>query len=228
MAKFSERLKLLRKEHELSQAELARQIGTSKSSINMYERGEREPGIETLEAIADYFNVDMDYLLGKTDHRNKYEWLDGLVESRDTVHGTEDTVTIGIIGEVAAGYEHMAIENWASESAEIPRAWLHGRSASDFFALRVIHDSMYPLYMDGDIVIVLKQSTMNRSGEIGVVVYGDDKATLKKIEYVAGEDWMKLVPVNPEYAPKTITGEDLEHCRVLGVPKILIRDMGNS
>ena len=71
MAHFSDRLKLLRREHNLSQMELARQLGcVSKSSVNMYERGEREPSFETLEAIADYFNVDLDYLLGKSDIRN--------------------------------------------------------------------------------------------------------------------------------------------------------------
>lgn len=73
MAKFSERLKLLRNEAGFSQQELASQIGgISKSSINMYERGEREPGLETTEAIADFFNVDVDYLYGRTDIRNRY------------------------------------------------------------------------------------------------------------------------------------------------------------
>ena len=70
MQKFNERLRLLRKEAGLSQQEFAKQIGMSKSSVNMYERGEREPGFETLECIADYFNVDMNYLLGKSDIRN--------------------------------------------------------------------------------------------------------------------------------------------------------------
>lgn len=65
MSLFSERLRALRRQRELSQAELARGLKISKSSVNMYERGEREPGIETLEAIADYFNIDMNYLLGK-------------------------------------------------------------------------------------------------------------------------------------------------------------------
>lgn len=72
MAKFSERLRLLRKNAGLSQQEFANLLGTvSKSSINMYERGEREPSIETLEGIADFFNVDLDYLLGKTDIPNR-------------------------------------------------------------------------------------------------------------------------------------------------------------
>lgn len=76
MAKFSERLRSLRNERGLSQQELANQLRcVSKSSVNMYERGEREPNFETLEAIADYFNVDMDYLLGKTNTPNIYREL---------------------------------------------------------------------------------------------------------------------------------------------------------
>lgn len=82
MPKFSERLKSLRKEFNLSQQELANQLGCiSKSSVNMYERGEREPGLETLEAIADYFNVDMDYLLGKSNTPNRYkDFMDSILE----------------------------------------------------------------------------------------------------------------------------------------------------
>ncbi|MCI5679701.1 MAG: helix-turn-helix domain-containing protein [Bacteroidales bacterium] len=67
MATFAERLKFLRTDRELTRHALSNLIGISHSSINMYERGEREPGLETLEIIADYFNVDMDYLLGRQD-----------------------------------------------------------------------------------------------------------------------------------------------------------------
>lgn len=62
---FNERLKELRNRRSLSQADLADAIGVSKSAVSMYERGERNPDFETLEAIADFFNVDMNYLLGK-------------------------------------------------------------------------------------------------------------------------------------------------------------------
>lgn len=71
MIKFNEQLRLLRKERGLSQQELADRIGLSKSSINMYERGEREPGIDTLKRIAAFYNVDIDFLLGKTSSRRK-------------------------------------------------------------------------------------------------------------------------------------------------------------
>lgn len=65
METFGQRLKSLRNKRGISQNELSKHIGVSKSSVNMYERDEREPGFETLEAIADFFNVNMDYLLGR-------------------------------------------------------------------------------------------------------------------------------------------------------------------
>lgn len=71
MAQFDKILKMLRNEKNMSQQELADALGISKSSINMYERGERQPNFETLEAIADYFNVDIDYLLGRTTKTTK-------------------------------------------------------------------------------------------------------------------------------------------------------------
>ena len=66
MSIFSERLKNLRQSFSLTQPELADKIGVSRSTISMYEQGAREPDFETLEAIADFFNVDMNYLTGKT------------------------------------------------------------------------------------------------------------------------------------------------------------------
>ena len=61
MATFAERLKSLRREKGWSQQRLADELDLSKSSVNMYERGEREPGFETMEAIADLFNVCLLY-----------------------------------------------------------------------------------------------------------------------------------------------------------------------
>ena len=67
MATFSERIKSLRLSKNKTQAELAEYLKVSKSIISMYERGERVPGYEMQEALADYFNVDLDYLMGRSD-----------------------------------------------------------------------------------------------------------------------------------------------------------------
>lgn len=72
MATFSERLKELRKSRHLSQRELADKMHISKSAVSMYESGQREPDHKTLEEIADYFNVDIDYLLGRKDTTHRF------------------------------------------------------------------------------------------------------------------------------------------------------------
>ena len=67
MAHFSDRIKSLRIERGITQEQLAAMLKVSRSTIGMYEAGKREPDFETSEAIADIFNVDMDYLTGRSD-----------------------------------------------------------------------------------------------------------------------------------------------------------------
>ena len=64
MSAFSEMLVKLRKQDELTQAEAARLMGITRSALSMYETGKREPDFETLELIADFYNVDMNTLMG--------------------------------------------------------------------------------------------------------------------------------------------------------------------
>ncbi len=89
MADFANVLRQLRNERGLSQQELARLLGISKSAVNMYERGERQPNFETLELIADFFNVDTDYLLGRT-NTARIAYPDTVAAHFDTDDLTED------------------------------------------------------------------------------------------------------------------------------------------
>lgn len=61
------RLKALRKAKRISQLKLAMDLGTNQNTISRYETGEREADYKMLIAIADYFNVSIDYLLERTD-----------------------------------------------------------------------------------------------------------------------------------------------------------------
>lgn len=62
-----ENLKKLRKKHKISQKQLADVIGVSQQSINKYENHNIEPDIDTLKALANYFNTSIDYLVGYSD-----------------------------------------------------------------------------------------------------------------------------------------------------------------
>ena len=62
------RLKELRKKKGISQLRLATDLNTTQNTISRYETGEREPGINELIKIADYFNVSVDYLIGRTEN----------------------------------------------------------------------------------------------------------------------------------------------------------------
>ena len=64
------RLKALRKERNVSQLKLALDLNMNQNSISRYETGEREADYETLIRFADYFDVSLDYLLGRTDKRD--------------------------------------------------------------------------------------------------------------------------------------------------------------
>lgn len=61
------RLREIRRRKGISQLKLAMDLNTSQNTISRYETGEREPGINELIKIADYFNVSVDYLIGRVD-----------------------------------------------------------------------------------------------------------------------------------------------------------------
>lgn len=66
---FGQKLRYLRKEKDLTQEELSKLIKVSRAAIGRYENDERTPDYETLKGFADFFNVSVDYLLGRTNIR---------------------------------------------------------------------------------------------------------------------------------------------------------------
>lgn len=218
-----------RKELDLTLEEIGIATGVGKSTVKKWETGFiSNMGRDKIKQLAKVLNVSPSVFINESidDYSvavniDKYN---GNIITLASPTVTDDVVTFPIIGNIAAGYDEIAVEDWSGETVDVPVSYLRGRNKSEFFVLKVKGDSMYPLYHEGDKVLILKQSTLNRSGDIGAVMYEGECATLKKIEYVNGEDWMRLIPLNPNYIPKTIEGVDLENCRVLGIPFVLIRE----
>lgn len=83
---------------------------------------------------------------------------------------------------------------------------------------------MSPKLLNGDRVLVKRCDSVD-SGTIVVFLYNGIESTVKRVRYVAGEDWLELVPDNPDYPVKRVEGPDLERCRVLGKIVYLFRKM---
>lgn len=239
--KFANRLKSLRQEKGLSLRELAEMCETSKSAIGMYERGERRPKYETLEALADIFNVDMDYLLGKSDTRNKMTARQSSEENPwelelcDTFQELDIDDQIKVVQQVKAYVKDRSVildvypiktkrlpllgnvacgePKYADEQLE---AYVSADDDIDAdFCLRAKGDSMINARIfDGDILFVKCQEEVD-DGDIAVVLI-DDETTVKRFYHDKENDIITLVPENPTYKPMRYAGTKLSEIRVLG------------
>lgn len=215
---IGERIRYLRKKNAMTQTDIAKKLNIATQTVFKYEKNiVTSIPMDNIEKLAELFDVTPAYLMGWEDTENQQTMLPPQI--------TENVTVYPVIGEIAAGYDNIALETWSGDTVEIPNSYIKGHRKDEFIVLCVKGDSMYPIYQDGDKVLILRQATLNNSGDVGAVIYGDETATIKKVEYVQGEDWLRLVPLNPLYKPLTIAGVDLEHCRVIGIPKMLIREI---
>ena len=202
---FASVLKSLRQERNLSQKELADKLGTSKSTIGMYEQGKRMPKSEKMSEIATFFSVSTDYLMGRASSTTSM--TDAIMEKL----GISKIVSnkIPMLGKVACGEPIMCEELYETYIES-------GADINADFCLRAQGDSMINARIfDGDIVFIRAQE-MVENGEIAVVIINDDTATLKRFYYDREANSVILRPENPIYKPMIFTGEALNHIRVLG------------
>lgn len=203
-------LRKLRKAKGFTQKQLADLVDVSDSMISQLESGVKDPSFELALKIAEVLDC---------------ESADLVTERTNSPALATNYVTFPIIGEVAAHYDHFGEENWTNGEIDIPESWLHGRPREEYFVLRVDGDSMHPDYQNGDIVLVHSQPVLDRNGQIAVVRYDSEIATLKRVDQ--GEGFVKLYPINTKYPPLTITGDHLHMSEfsILGIPKMLIRNI---
>lgn len=210
---FAKNLKYHMNRLGLSATDISTRLHVSNSSVSDWANAKKMPRMDKIETLASIFGVQKSDLIEERESKQKYL-------SPDI---TSDFETFPVIGDLAAGYDHLAVEDWSGETIDIPSRYLKGHAKEDYIVLSVKGDSMYPLYHEGDKVLILRQDTLPEAGAVCAVLYRDEFATLKKVE--CGEDFVRLVPLNMNYGPRTITGEDLHHFRIIGVPKLLIREL---
>lgn len=97
---IGKRIKTLRNERNLLQKDLAEQLNLSQQTISLYESEKRQPDYQILQSIADFFNVSVDYLLGRTN-----------IKDPSTLPNKEDEIEYGTNNEIVTEIEKLSTES---------------------------------------------------------------------------------------------------------------------
>lgn len=163
------------------------------------------PRIDKIEILANYFDIK------KSD----------LVENKEKVDKLGNPVTsIPILGTVKAGYDYLAQENWVG-IIDVETSLVG--NGNDYFALKIIGDSMSPVLIQDDIVVIKKQNDFE-NGDIVVAIVNGNEATIKKGKKT--DSSITLQPLNPSYDPLVFTYDEVKSIPVtiVGIVKQLKRD----
>jgi len=197
---FGERLAQLRKQKGISQYKLAELLGMSRGQIANYEQGAREPDFYTLQKFTDFFEVTVDYLLGRlqTDFLNV----------KDNVIPYDNLVQLPVLGSIRAGQPIEMVA--AQDGTELVESDLI--RGHDAFILRVQGDSMVgDNIFDGDRVVVIFTPDYSPSDICVVAVDGYD-ATIKRVK--CHNEVCVLVPSNPSMEPMVYRADEIH---IIGV-----------
>lgn len=196
MDTIGDRLRRLRDEKDVTQAEVAKALGVDRSTLAYWEIGKRDPDSETIKKLANYYNVSTDYLLGRT-----------AVRDLSAAYLVGETTQVPVVGVIRAGEPILATENIIGYETVEKDAVKNG----EYFYLKVAGDSMIGARIhDGDLVLVRRQDDVD-DGEIAVVLLDCEEATLKKIYRQNGQ--VILQAENPKYPPRVIKRGDV---RIIG------------
>jgi repressor LexA len=117
-------------------------------------------------------------------------------------------VEVPVLGRIAAGQPLLASEN-VEDTLPLPRSWVRGE---EVFLLKVTGESMAPLILPGDLVMVRVQARVAR-GEIAVVLV-EDEATLKRVYAETGG--LVLKGDNPDFTPLRFSPAEASEVQILG------------
>mgnify|MGYP002626258323 CR=1 FL=1 len=195
---FGENLKRIRESRGMSQSELAKFLGTTRQTINRYERNEREPSIKVAAIYADKLGVSVSHLTG---HEPPASVPTGFIPIPLTVKRP-------LVGRIACGDPITAEEN-IEDYVDVPA------DVSCDFCLLCSGDSMIDAGIsDGDIVYI-RAGVEVHDGEIAAVRIGEE-ATLKRIYIDRAHNVVTLSPANANYAPKQYRDEELYDLHIEG------------
>ena len=182
----------------------------TKPLLSNYLKGSYEAKQDNVYALSLILNVDEAWLMGYDVSMHTQNKLDEF---------GNPVVSIPLLGTVKAGYNYLAQENWIG-NVDIDKKLA---DTGEFFALNVKGDSMFPVLIEDDIVIVKKQEDFE-NGDIVVAIINGDEATIKKGK--KSDNSILLQPLNTSYEPLIFTNEEMKSIpvKIIGVVKQLKRE----
>lgn len=184
LEKFAERFSDLVKNSSIEVSRLAQMLGIkSKSTIYRYMNAEMAPKLTTVKYASEIFNVNPLWLMGYN--------VEKYVKKTDSLGNP--VTPVPLLGTVKAGYDYLAQENWIG-TVDVETSLVG--DGKKYFALKVKGDSMAPVFIEDDIVIIKKQNDCENN-EYAVVIINGDEGTLKKIKKT--DNGIILQPLNPAY-----------------------------
>lgn len=173
----------------------------SQSYISLMENGKRKPSPVILKKLSSIYNLDYIDLLEKTGYID-------LAEKEKISKNSKQNPSIPILGTVKAGYNWLAEENVIGYITDEDTIKDYEKNIREYYALKVIGDSMLPLLSEGDLVIVHDQDDVE-SGQTAVVLINGEEATVKKV--IKTNEGIELHAMNPYYPVKKFTFEDMKN-----------------
>ena len=191
----------LRKERNLSQANLAERLGVSQTAVSQWETDKNYPDINTIKQLADIYSVTTDYLLGVDSSRRK---KDNEIVVYTRVQAGVEWANI----EERAGYEELGVKML--------------ENGKTYVGFKVSDDEMAPVFLKGDVLIIEVRDNCE-DGEIALVqVSGYDA----EIKYVFMQPNGVLVqPLVPSKRGDFYANTSKEKARILGVVRQVRRSL---
>lgn len=181
---------------------VAKELKISSGSVTNWKNG-TIPNNSALLKLANYFNVSVDYLLGKEDATIPIDTTGFSVD--------QNSVKMVPVYETVSAGLGAAAEDQPTEY--IPMCFTSSYEADNTICIRVKGDSMSPVVNNGDLIHVHTQDVAER-GAMAVVMV-DDEGFVKYLDY--GTGWIELVSQNQMYRTMRFEGADTERVRVVGV-----------
>lgn len=217
---FSNRLNLAMTIRNIKASILSEKTGISKSSLSEYLSGKYEAKQNGIFLLAKALNVSEAWLMG-CDVPMEREINNNVLKRIGSISLSfnSNVVNIPVLGTVRAGYDYLAQEN-VIDTIQVESNLLC--DGDDYFALKVKGDSMSPIFIEDDIVIVKKQNDCENN-QIAIVIVNGEEGTIKKVRKT--EQGIILQPLNPAYAPMIFTNEEIKSIpiTIVGIVKELKR-----